>query len=77
MIIPTPGNRNLDAIRPNSRGDDVWDSSTLRANMNVTEEITVRITCVHQENQVANVSFWEARSTSGSELVLDSSGANA
>lgn len=37
----------------------------------MTDEITVRISCDHHESQVANVNFWEARSTSGSAFELD------
>jgi hypothetical protein len=67
--IPTPGNMNLEAIRPNSNGEDVCDSRTFRANRKVMEETTVRMTWDHQDSQVEVVSFCEARRTRS--LLLD------
>ena len=52
VTMPNPGKRNLDATVLNEIEEPNGDcaSITLRANRNVMELMTVRMTCDHHEN---------------------------
>mmetsp|Transcript_34404 Transcript_34404/g.58347 ORF Transcript_34404/g.58347 Transcript_34404/m.58347 type:complete len:94 (+) Transcript_34404:212-493(+) len=73
--IPTPGRKNLVAIRPNSNGaagsgvvDATCASMTFRAKTNVMEDMTVRINWDHQENHEVDRRVVDVRANSGSML---------
>mmetsp|Transcript_25537 Transcript_25537/g.52786 ORF Transcript_25537/g.52786 Transcript_25537/m.52786 type:complete len:119 (-) Transcript_25537:312-668(-) len=60
VTIPAPGKMNLLATLENSKGDTACISITFLAKTNVTELITVKITCDHQDSQLAPLNLVDA-----------------
>jgi hypothetical protein len=59
--VERPGSTNLGATVPRPINDIDDASITLRAKMNVTALITVRMTCDHHDSQVDAFRLFDAR----------------